>query len=95
MRRVLRTIVEDMTERASADWDARYSETPAPWGGTPAAAVVERLSTMEPGSALDLGCGEGRHARLLAQMGWDVVGVDLSSEAIRICLLYTSPSPRD
>lgn len=76
--------LESMIGHTSADWDARYSETPAPWGGTPAAAIVERLSTMEPGTALDLGCGDGRHARLLAQMGWDVVGVDLSPEAIRI-----------
>ena len=51
-------------------------------GGTPAAAIVERLSTLDPGTAVDLGCGDGRHARLLAQEGWDVAGVDLSQEAI-------------
>ena len=83
-----------MTDHTSADWDASYSATPAPWGGTPAAAVVERLSTMEPGTALDLGCGDGRHARLLAQMGWDVVGVDLSPEAIRIAQEHDSLGPK-
>ena len=83
-----------MTDHTSADWDARYSATPAPLGGTPAAAVVERLSTMEPGTALDLGCGDGRHARLLAQMGWDVVGVDLSPEAIRIAQEHDSLGPK-
>jgi len=49
---------------------------------------------MEPGTALDLGCGDGRHARLLAQMGWDVVGVDLSPEAIRIAQEHDSLGPK-
>jgi glycine/sarcosine N-methyltransferase len=34
-------------------------------------------------SVLDLGCGTGRHAIHLATLGYDVVGVDPSSEMIR------------
>lgn len=82
-----------MTKDHAQDWDARYSETPAPWGGTPAAAIVERLSTLEPGTAVDLGCGDGRHARLLAQEGWDVAGVDLSQEAITQAQNHDSLGP--
>ena len=37
-----------------------------------------------PGRALDLACGAGRNARYLAQLGWDVVAVDLSPPALQI-----------
>ncbi len=33
-------------------------------------------------SVLELGCGTGRHAILLANRGWDVTGVDRSSEMV-------------
>ena len=36
----------------------------------------------EPGSVLDLGCGQGRDALLFARAGHRVVGVDLSSVGI-------------
>lgn len=71
------------TARQAQDWDRRYSETPAPWGNIPAAAIVERISTLSPGTAVDMGCGDGRHARLLAREGWDVIGVDHSEEALQ------------
>jgi SAM-dependent methyltransferase len=37
---------------------------------------------MPPGRALDLACGSGRHAIWLAEHGWNVTGVDVSSDAI-------------
>jgi SAM-dependent methyltransferase len=40
----------------------------------------ERLA---PGRAVDLGCGAGANAVFLAQAGFDVVGVDFSSVALR------------
>jgi SAM-dependent methyltransferase len=35
-------------------------------------------------SFLDLGCGTGRHARLLAEHGYEVSGVDLSEEMLKV-----------
>lgn len=37
---------------------------------------------LEPGRALDIGCGTGTSAGYLAQQGWEVVGIDLAPEAI-------------
>jgi SAM-dependent methyltransferase len=37
----------------------------------------------KPGFAVDLGMGEGRNAVFLAEKGWQVTGVDISSEAVK------------
>lgn len=36
-------------------------------------------------TVLDLGCGEGRNAHYLAQMGYQVYGVDIAAEAVEFC----------
>jgi SAM-dependent methyltransferase len=36
----------------------------------------------KPGTALDLGIGQGRNAVYLASVGWDVTGVDISDVAV-------------
>jgi SAM-dependent methyltransferase len=40
------------------------------------------LRDLEPGEALDLACGGGRHARWLADCGWRVTAVDQDPEAV-------------
>jgi cyclopropane fatty-acyl-phospholipid synthase-like methyltransferase len=69
-----------MTERF---FERAYRSGRTPWdtGITPP-EVVEEVSAMEPGRALDLGCGTGTNALWLAQHGWTAVGVDFSSLAI-------------
>jgi SAM-dependent methyltransferase len=45
------------------------------------AAAVEKV---QPGSALDVGMGEGRNAVFLAKQGWNVTGVDRAEGALAV-----------
>lgn len=69
-------------ETLRADWDGRYREVAA---GPPLAAVVLRdnVHLLPPqGMALDLACGRGGNALLLARHGLSVDAWDLSAVAI-------------
>jgi SAM-dependent methyltransferase len=50
----------------------------------PAQIVVDAAALLPPGRALDLACGSGRNARYLAQLGWRVIAVDLSTAAVQM-----------
>jgi SAM-dependent methyltransferase len=44
--------------------------------------ILDSKSGLEPGRALDVGCGSGRDAVYLAKRGWRVTAVDFSEEAL-------------
>ena len=45
---------------------------------------------------IDIGCGTGLVGKHLKAEGFNNFdGLDISDEMLQICLLYTSPSPRD
>jgi SAM-dependent methyltransferase len=59
-------------------WDERYAATGLVWSGSANQFVVDELTDLRPGRALDLAAGEGRNALWLAQRGWRVTAVDFS-----------------
>lgn len=65
------------------DWDERYrsgehaTKEPAP-------LLRTAIANLKPGRALDIACGVGRHAILLAEKGWQVTAVDSSRVGIEI-----------
>ncbi len=63
-------------------WDARYTEKELVWSAEPNRFLPPLIDPLPAGTALDLGCGEGRNAIWLAREGWDVTGVDFSRVAI-------------
>jgi SAM-dependent methyltransferase len=63
-------------------WDARYEAKGALWGAEPNQFLAEIATLLEPGTALDLGCGQGRNSFWLASRGFTVTGLDLSPVAI-------------
>ena len=51
----------------------------------PLVDLVEALADPAPEARiLDVACGRGRHARILARRGYDVTGVDLSRRALEV-----------
>jgi SAM-dependent methyltransferase len=64
-------------------WNERYGEADRVWSGKANARLVEAVTELPPGRALDLGCGEGADARWLAERGWHVVAVDISDTALQ------------
>lgn len=74
-----------MTEQSPWDqswWDEKYADGDRIWSGDPNATLVDEVSSLTAGRALDLGSGEGDDARWLADHGWSVVAVDISQVAI-------------
>jgi tellurite methyltransferase len=71
---------------ARAKWNRRYADRGLePFPDRPAEWLVENralLSGLGGRRALDVACGDGRNALYLAQLGFDVVAVDVSDVAI-------------
>jgi SAM-dependent methyltransferase len=73
----------DEPARSNAElWDTRYAERDALWSGHANPVLRQVAARLNPGTALDVGCGEGGDAVWLAEQGWTVVGLDLSSVAL-------------
>lgn len=65
-----------------AEVEERYAGAQQLWSGNPNSTLVDFASTLEPGRAFDVGCGEGADVVWLATKGWEVTGIDLSPTAI-------------
>lgn len=68
--------------QGAAFWDERYQSAPAVWSGRANPRLIEHVTDLTPGHALDVGSGEGADALWLAQHGWNVTGIDVSAVAL-------------
>jgi 2-polyprenyl-3-methyl-5-hydroxy-6-metoxy-1,4-benzoquinol methylase len=72
-------------ESDAAKWEQRYGEGDTPWdSGHPSSELMRVLAQerIQPCRAIELGCGTGTNSIWLAQQGFEVTGVDVSSLAI-------------
>ncbi len=61
----------------------RYEAGAVPWDSdSPPPEVMALVDGLQPGRALDLGCGYGRTSIYLAELGWQVDGVDFVPQAV-------------
>lgn len=76
---------EDLTDPAEF-WESRYNtnrdESGHVWSGRVNAAVEREVTGLTPGTALELGAGEGADALWLAAQGWAVMAIDISETAL-------------
>ena len=75
-------------EDPAAFWEDRYTTTRGDrgtvWSGRVNATVESQVAELSPGTALDLGCGEGGDALWLAAAGWTVTALDISATALAV-----------
>nr|MDT0659025.1 bifunctional NAD(P)/FAD-dependent oxidoreductase/class I SAM-dependent methyltransferase [Micromonospora sp. DSM 115978] len=101
-------LIHEETERAVADrrrtigqmftrdfWDERYASAHRIWSGNPNPHLVATATDLTPGSALDVGCGEGADAIWLAGNGWRVTGVDVSAVALERAARHAAETGAD
>jgi 2-polyprenyl-3-methyl-5-hydroxy-6-metoxy-1,4-benzoquinol methylase len=63
-------------------WEQRYSGDEQMWSGRPNPQLVAEVTPLAPGTALDVGCGEGGDVIWLARQGWRVTGADFSAAGL-------------
>lgn len=69
-------------QRGRVVLEGHYCGHEQAWSGRANPALVYVSGRLRPGTALDLGCGEGGNAVWIAQQGWRVTAVDLSATAL-------------
>lgn len=66
----------------ASSWNNRYTGDDSVWSGKPNPQLVTEVSRLSPGTALDVGSGEGGDVIWLAQQGWQVTGADFSEAGL-------------
>jgi cyclopropane fatty-acyl-phospholipid synthase-like methyltransferase len=67
-------------------WESFYADGKSRWSGKVNVSVAAEVEGLTPGTALDLGCGQGGDAIWLAQQGWAVTAVDISATALEVAM---------
>ncbi|MEU2940725.1 class I SAM-dependent methyltransferase [Nocardiopsis alba] len=78
-------------ETLGADfWNERYRSQDRIWSGRPNRHLVAEVEGLAPGRALDVGSGEGADALWLAERGWEVTAIDISTVALERAELHVA-----
>ena len=71
------------TPQQTERWNNVFTRSDAPFNRQPNAFLLKSVQGRTPGTALEIGMGQGRNTIAVARLGWDVTGIDISDEGIR------------
>jgi 2-polyprenyl-3-methyl-5-hydroxy-6-metoxy-1,4-benzoquinol methylase len=78
-------LVQEQGARAEVErWNRILTAEKPLFNTKPNAFLMEMAKTRKPGTALDVGMGQGRNSIWLAQQGWDVTGFDPAEKAVAL-----------
>ncbi len=78
-------VVEAQSRRLEAErWNRILTAEKPAFNTKPNEFLMEMAKGRKPGTALDVGMGQGRNAIWLAQQGWDVTGFDPADKAVAL-----------
>lgn len=75
---------EDLFDRIAEYYDVLHEDVDYAAECTLLEGVFSRFLPRRPASVLDLGCGTGNHAHVLARGGYRVTGIDASAGMLRV-----------
>jgi 2-polyprenyl-3-methyl-5-hydroxy-6-metoxy-1,4-benzoquinol methylase len=83
-------IIQGLSRRASQSdeltsvlFNRIYTSSTPEFQTAPNGWLVECMNGVKPGTALDIGMGQGRNSLYLARNGWNVTGFDVSQEGVQ------------
>ncbi|MBN8733809.1 MAG: class I SAM-dependent methyltransferase [Acidobacteria bacterium] len=78
-------LIREQGPRAEAQrWNRILTSQKPSFNTNPNAFLVDMAKGRKPGTALDVGMGQGRNALWLAQQGWQVTGFDPAAAAVAL-----------
>jgi SAM-dependent methyltransferase len=84
IERQLRVITEQGQRLEIDRWNRILTSAKPSFNTAPNAFLVRMTRDRRPGTALDVGMGQGRNAIYLAQQGWTVTGFDPAEQAVAV-----------
>jgi SAM-dependent methyltransferase len=82
----IRTVEQQGRRLEVERWNTILTAKQPRFNTNPNAFLVEMVRGRKPGTALDVGMGQGRNAIWLAQNGWNVTGFDPAEKAVALAL---------
>ncbi len=78
-------LIEEQGQRSEIErWNQILTAQKPRFNTNPNAFLMEIAKSRKPGTALDVGMGQGRNSIWLAQQGWDVTGFDPAEKAVAL-----------
>jgi 2-polyprenyl-3-methyl-5-hydroxy-6-metoxy-1,4-benzoquinol methylase len=78
-------LIDEQGERAEVErWNRILTSDKPGFNTHPNGFLIEIAKARKPGTALDVGMGQGRNSIWLAQQGWDVTGFDPAEKAVTL-----------